>query len=209
MVDQVPDTTMFLHPSWFIDPTGKRVGMWRCPLAHGVELGPERVVERLLVQNFIAIPAPLFSRAEALRVGGLDEVLWYTADWDFWLKMAAAGKTIYYPRALSAFRIHPHAQTMQGSSDTNDFRRQLEIVLSRHLRREGATHCIKPSIQRVARFSIEVNTSLAALAHGCKSNPFHLLSGFFGLGPPGWHRYLQYSRIIERAISRYRIGLAS
>ena len=50
------------------------------------------VVERLLVQNFISMPAPLFSREAAIRVGGLDEDLWYTADWDFWLKLAAVGQ---------------------------------------------------------------------------------------------------------------------
>jgi GT2 family glycosyltransferase len=209
LVEQAPDTTMFLHPSWFIDPTGKRVGVWRCPLAHAVELGPEEVVERLFVQNFISMPAPLFSRAQALRVGGMDEGLWYTADWDFWLKLAAAGKTVYHPRALSAFRIHPHAQTMQGSSDIAGFRSQQEIVLAKHLGREGAIRPIKPSTQRVARFSIEVNTGLAALAHGCSMSPFQLMSGFFSLGPTGWYRYLRDSRIVERALSRYRIGLAS
>ena len=57
LVEQAPDATMFLHPSWFIDPEGMRVGVWRCPLSHGLELEPEFVVERLLIQNFISIPA--------------------------------------------------------------------------------------------------------------------------------------------------------
>jgi biotin/methionine sulfoxide reductase len=35
------------------------------------------------MQNFIAVPAPLFAREAALRVGGMDAALWYTADWDF------------------------------------------------------------------------------------------------------------------------------
>ena len=87
----------------------------------------------MLVQNFISMPAPLFSREAALRVGGLDEDLWYTADWDFWLKLAAVGKTIYVPRALSAFRIHPHSQTVERSTQTDDFRRQLAIVLEKHI----------------------------------------------------------------------------
>jgi glycosyltransferase involved in cell wall biosynthesis len=209
LVERAPDATMFLHPSWFIDPRGKRVGMWRCPFSNAVELGPELLVERLLVQNFISIPAPIFSRAQALRVGGLDEALWYTADWDFWLKLAATGKTVYHPRALTAFRIHPHAQTMQGSSDIADFRRQLEIVLERHIGDHGARRALDSKVQRVARFSIEVNTGLATLVHGGGSNLLHLFSGFSRLGPTGWHRYLRDSRILERTLSRYRIGLAS
>ena len=209
LVGQSPDTTMFLHPSWFIDPAGKRVGMWHCPLEPGVELDPEHVVDRLLVQDFIAIPAPLFSRAQALRVGGLDEALWYTADWDFWLKLAAVGKTIYHPRPLTAFRIHPHSLTMMGSADITDFRGQLDTVLERHLGRWDARHAISPLIQRVAHFSVEVNTCLAAWAHGRKPDLLQLLTGFLRLGPAGWHRYLHDSRIFERAFPRYRIGLAA
>ncbi len=207
-IEKAPDATMFLHPSWFIDPEGKRVGLWRCPLAHGVELEPEFVVRRLFVQNFISIPAPLFSRKQALLVGGLDPALPYTADWDFWLKMTSTGKTYYHPRALSSFRIHPHSQTIEASLRLDDFRRQLDVVLDRHLDRRDVGRIEHPRLRRVARFSIEVNTGLAALAHGFRSNPIRLLSEFLGLGPAGWHQYLRDSRIIERTLPRYRIGLA-
>ena len=61
LVRKVPGTTMFLNPSWFIGPQGNRVGYWRCPLPHDMALDTEVVVERLLVQNFIAIPAPIFA----------------------------------------------------------------------------------------------------------------------------------------------------
>ena len=170
LIQRSPDTMMFLHPSWFIDSCGRRVGLCRCPLPSDSELEPGLVVERLLVQNFVTMPTPLFSREAAVRVGGLDEELWYTADWDFWLKIAAAGAIIYHPRPLTAFRIHPQAQTMQGSSDISDFRRQLEIVLARHLRVRESTSARSPMTQRLARFSIEVNTTLAALVHGGGSN---------------------------------------
>ncbi len=143
LVVSAPQVTMFLHSSWFIDPAGRRVGTWRCPLPGEFELGPDLIIARLLVQNFIAIPAPLFSRQAALDVGGLDEGLWYTADWDFWLKLAAAGCTFYHPRPLSAFRIHPHAQTMRGSSRVLEFRRQQEIVLERHLGKGGSARACR------------------------------------------------------------------
>ncbi|MGO8898451.1 MAG: glycosyltransferase [Isosphaeraceae bacterium] len=208
LVARAPHATMFLHPSWFIDPAGRRVGTWRCPLPGDAELAPDLVIERLLVQNFISIPAPLFSRQEALRAGGLDEELWYTADWDFWLKLAAAGSTYYHPRPLSAFRIHPQAQTMQGSSHLLEFRRQQEIVLDRHFGVGGPVRAGDSLGQRVARFSIELNTGLAAFVHGRESSPSGLFSRFLRLGPAGWHRYLRDSRIIERTLPRYRIGLA-
>jgi GT2 family glycosyltransferase len=207
-VERDPHVTMFLHPSWFIDPLGRRVGTWRCPLPANMELGPRLVRERLLTQNFIAMPAPLFSRHMALRVGGLDERLWYTADWDFWLKLAAAGTTLYRACPLSAFRIHPQAQTMRGSCSVLELRRQQEIVLDRHCNSGGAAHPANSLGQRVARFSIDVNTGLAALVHGRKANAAALVSRFLRLGPTGWHRYLRDSRIVERTLPRYRIGLA-
>ncbi|HEV3260038.1 MAG TPA: glycosyltransferase, partial [Gemmataceae bacterium] len=112
LLAQSPDAALLLHPSWYIGPDGRRLGMWRCPLPAGPgELEAEFVVERLLVQNFISMPAPVFRRETALAVGGLDESLWFTADWDLWLKLAATGPALYHPEPLSAFRIHPQSQT--------------------------------------------------------------------------------------------------
>src|SRR5262249_16190212 len=83
LLEAAPGVTLALHPSWYIDEAGRRVGRWRCPLPPGVgRLAPEAVVERLLVQNFVAMPAPTFPREAVARVGPLDETLWYTADWD-------------------------------------------------------------------------------------------------------------------------------
>jgi glycosyltransferase involved in cell wall biosynthesis len=209
LVHKTPDATMFLHASWFIDAHGRQVGLWRCPLPADCELGADFVINRLLVQNFISIPAPLFSREAALRVGGLDEALWYTADWDFWLKLAAAGKTVYHPMPLAAFRIHPHSQTMQGSCQIGDFRRQHELVVARHLNALELDYMHNRMRRRIIHYSIEVNTALAAYVHGRKSHWLHLISRFIALGPLGSYRYLRDSRIIERTLPRYRIGLAS
>ena len=62
----------------------------------------------------------MFSRAAAIEVGGLDPDLWYTADWDFWLKLAAAGPTAYLPRPLAGFRIHAQSQTAVRSKSRNE-----------------------------------------------------------------------------------------
>ena len=70
--------------------------------------------QALLVQNSIAMPAPIFDRQTYRNVGGLDESLWYTPDWDLWLKLAAAGPARYDPYPRTAFRIHGHSLTMTG-----------------------------------------------------------------------------------------------
>lgn len=199
-----PGVVLFLHAALFIDGTGSRLGVWRCPLPHTYRpLTSDRVRERLLVQNFIAIPSPLFRREAALQVGGMDERLWYTADWDFWLKLAAVGETLYDPRPRACFRIHVLSQTMRQSGDDAKFRRQLEAVLHRHLSAHPrGAGSVQPSLPVLAEFSAEVNSALAGSLHRRRSDWLALLRHGLRLGPEGWHRFLRDSRIVERVLAR-------
>jgi GT2 family glycosyltransferase len=202
-----PKAALLLHASRYINAWGLDVGIWRSPLPSGrVESG--QLIEQLLVQNFIAVPAPLFAREAALRAGGLDEELWYTADWDFWLKLAAAGPIVYYPTPLSAFRIHPASQTAQGVSRAGEMRRQIEVVLQKHLPAWEAAHPRRTEIGRVARMSLEINHALAACAYGHRPKCLSLIVGFLALGPAGWHRFFHDSRIVERLSAQIKARLA-
>lgn len=203
-----PDAVLLLHAARFVDRDGARLGQWNCPLPAGRCLAPEEVVERLLVQNFVAVQAPIFRRETALGVGGLDEALWYSADWDFWLKLAAAGRTIYLADALSAYRIHQHSMTWWRTDEQiAEQRRQLEQVLDGHEATLEQRRAIRPAARRAARFSIEVNTTLAAYAHRPGLPVLGLGARFLGLGPSGWHRFLRDSRIAERVAARLRAGM--
>src|SRR5271156_5462428 len=50
---------LILHNARFIGPDGKEHGSWNCPLSQG-GTPSHSFIERLLVQNFIAIPSPVF-----------------------------------------------------------------------------------------------------------------------------------------------------
>jgi glycosyltransferase involved in cell wall biosynthesis len=192
--------SLIVHPAVFVGPDGQRLGRWRCPLPEG-DVHPGLFAERLAVQNFIAIPAAAFDRELALRLGAMDESLWYTADWDLWLRLGREGNIRHIPSPLAAFRVHPESQTMVRT-DLVDRRRQLEIVLARH-----ATGIPEPA-RRAARFSLEVNVALAAAASGAAVPWSTLIGGFLRLGPWGWRRYLRDSRILERVASRVRLRRA-
>ena len=200
---EFPEASLILHPSVFLGRTGKRVGPWKCPLPPYPKLiEPTLMLGRLLVQNFISIVGPVFKRRIALALGGLEESFWYTADWDFWLKIAGTGYSLYYPTPLSGFRIHPSSQTFVGSAALDDFKNQHLTVAQKHLSLWDASDTEREKVKRLSDFSTEVNTTLAGLAHGHNADLRRLLAGLVKLGPKSATQYLMYSRIWERASAR-------
>ncbi len=200
-IRDAPTVPLHLAASLVIDRNGRSLGRWRCPLPSGQELSPQFVCQRLLVQNFIAAPSPVFRRDAWLRCGGLDEKLWYTADWDVWLKLARSGPIVYHDTATIGFRVHGGALTMTGSRDILDFKRQLTVVLERHLR-ASVEH--RRSIERTARASIDVNLALAAAAAGNWGGLPGAAWRVLKLGPLEISRYLRDSRVFERTLPRIR-----
>jgi glycosyltransferase involved in cell wall biosynthesis len=201
-----PTVDFLLHAAQFVDVNGRTVGRWRAPLACGLNAADE-VHCRLLVQNFIAIPSPTVRRSHIDEVGGLDERLWYTADWDFWLKLTRSTPVAYADVPLTAFRIHGDSQTMRRSTDGDAFRRQLLDAYEPHAVRWLAVHPEDTIVDRVARFSIDVNTALAKLSHGRRAGLLWLGGRFLALGPRGWHRYFRDSQIVERVAARLRLKM--
>jgi glycosyltransferase involved in cell wall biosynthesis len=206
-IDRTPSATLVVHDSWFVDAQGRRLGRLRCPLPPAEDLDPDLVVERLLVQNFVAIPSAAFNREIALEAGGMDESLWYTADWDLWLMLAARGVVRYLARPLSAYRVHGLAQTVIRSADSPAFLEQHETVLNRHLDSWRSKATERRMVESAARFSVEANVAFAAMANRQRPELLPLAGRFLRLGPGGWRRYVRDSRILERAGARVRAGI--
>jgi hypothetical protein len=134
----------------------------------------------------------------------LDENLWYTADWDIWLKLVACGSVHYHDRVTVGFRIHDGSLTVTGSRDTAVFAQQMQIVLDRHLAKLGGR---SKGIERAARASITVNVALASASVGDRNGLLRAASQVVRLGPAGIRRYLRDSRIVERVAPRVRARL--
>jgi Glycosyl transferase family 2 len=199
-----PEAPLHLAPCAIIDKHGRKLGIWHCPLPKESKLPAGMVIERLLVQNFIGAPAPVFRKDAWLACGGLDEDLWYTADWDLWLKLAAIGPVYYHDKVTTGFRIHGSSLTVTGSRDADDFRLQMQIVLDRHLGLLGAQ---RTKVEPCARASITVNAALAAASAGRRGGLMHAASEVLRLGPSGIHRFLRDSRIVDRVAPRVRAKL--
>jgi glycosyltransferase involved in cell wall biosynthesis len=200
-----PGVALLLHASMVIDSEGRDLGRWSCPLSPEPKIySPSELLEHLVVQNFIAIPSPTFRRDAALAVDGLDASLWYTGDWDFYLKLARTGPTVYLDRTLTSFRVHKSSLTMKGSLDGEDFRQQMQIVVERHIGALAPSRR-RTAIERAAYVSNEINAALAAALHGSYRKLPSAAMSFLSLGPLGWFRYVRDSRILERGLSRLRV----
>jgi glycosyltransferase involved in cell wall biosynthesis len=200
-----PAVDLIAHAVWFMDSQGQKVGKWRCPLKAGRALRPGDVVPRLLVQDFFASTGTIFKASAAAHAGPLDERLWFFADWDFWLKLAGSGDTVYHDEPLTFFRVHDRSQTMSRARE--GFAWQYGVIFDRHFPRWERQLTNFAAIRRAARFSADVNMAFARWAGGVRCGVLSLLAQFLLLGPHGWRRYARDSRILERVVGRVRAGV--
>ncbi|MEO6773410.1 MAG: glycosyltransferase family 2 protein [Kofleriaceae bacterium] len=88
----------------------------------GRELGPyrARTIARVATivthpASFVLQPTLLFRRALFVEVGGVDEALHYTMDYELWIRMfAAARATRYVPEVIACARYHDSAKSVAG-----------------------------------------------------------------------------------------------
>lgn len=205
-IAEYPRAVLLLNPSTIVDRDGRDLGTWRCPLPAGREIEGSDMAGSLLIQNYVAIPAPVIRRDAWAAVRGLDEALWYTADWDLYLKLARFGSAVYQPTATTAFRIHGQSLTVTGSADLADFADQMSRVIERHI--DLAPMGQRETIARSAFASSAINCALAqALIGNMRPLPSAIVS-LVRLGPRQVVRYVHCSRIVERVIPRLRARLA-
>lgn len=203
--DAAPDAALHLASTAVIDARGRRLGTWRCPLGPGA-IDRALLIERLLVQNFVSVPAPLIRTEAWAAVRGLRPDLWYTADWDLWLKLAALGPVHYHSEPTTGFRVHGGSLTVTGSRDQAGFEAQMRAVLEQHLPAITAERGRR--VSGPARASIAINRALAEAAGGSGRAFLAALASLLRLGPLGLARYLYCSRLLDRVLPRLRARLA-
>jgi glycosyltransferase involved in cell wall biosynthesis len=81
---------------------------------------------RLLRENFISQPAVFWRRSFWQQVGDLDESLYYTMDYDTWLRMGRASEPLILDQTLAQFRLHPKSKT--GAVKREQFDEQYRVA---------------------------------------------------------------------------------
>lgn len=64
------------------------------------------ITKRLVIENFVSFNTVMFRRICYENLGGLDENLLYSDDYDLWLRYSTSFKFHYYPKIFSNYRIH-------------------------------------------------------------------------------------------------------
>ncbi|WP_082919611.1 hypothetical protein [Sphingobium sp. EP60837] len=197
-----PDAVMSIGASRFVAAEGRLLGHWRLPFAAGLHEGAA-LRDILLVQNNIAIPSPVIRREAWLAIGGMEEALWFTADWDLYLKIMKLGRVGVRNAVTTGFRIHGGSLTIKGSRDPAAFLGQFRVVLNNHA---DAFEQLSLANKNKVCASIAVNCALAAASCGDFSGLLPALIKVVKLGPVGAASYLHKSRILDRL--RPRLDLA-
>ena len=67
----------------------------------------------LLGKNLICCPSVMMRRSAALGIGGFNEAMAFTLDWEMWLRMAAASPVGYVDAVTLQYRCHRKMTTQQ------------------------------------------------------------------------------------------------
>ena len=107
-LDARPDVDAVYGDAQYVDAGG---GFLRPYPAEDYE--PSRLVRRAVCT--IPQPAMFLRRRVVERVGLLDESLSYALDFEYWLRMAAAGLRLHHlPIPLATLRLHAQAKSVRG-----------------------------------------------------------------------------------------------
>ncbi len=201
-----PEVDFWLHPAVFIDETGKPMGCWRCPFPTAIPLHAGQVLPRLVLQNTIPIVSPMIRRSSLQTIGAMDESLWYFADWDFWLRLAATSTLCYCPKPLAGFRIHSHSQTARRTADVEEIGRQFDVTVNRALQLSAFPSVQRACTQRTLPFARAIYLFLLSGLHGGGgASRWQLCRAVLRAGPLGWIRYWRYSRLSDRLWPRFKL----
>ncbi|MCV0384739.1 MAG: glycosyltransferase [Erythrobacter sp.] len=92
---------------------------------------PYRWRTLLLSRQLIPQPSAFVRRAALDQVGGLDDSLHYSMDYDFFLRVVQLAPPVMIPRPLAAATIHPAAKTTR---DRDPAKKETHQVRLRHAR---------------------------------------------------------------------------
>ena len=113
-------------------------------------------LERLILKNIIRTPSIIIRRDIYEEFGGYDLRLFHTADWEFWIRIAARYAIWYEVEPLALYRVHSGSDTSKlakSGKNIQDMRRAIKIF-SAHLPEDLRKKLVKKSTLRHAKIAV-------------------------------------------------------
>lgn len=114
ILDNYPEVGMVFSGSHVINENNKVVMNRRPFLSSGMWDGKRLARRSFRNHNYNAEPSNvMFRKRTSEEIGSFDPDLWFTLDWNYWLRMCAVSKVYYINEYLYSFRISTTSETAQ------------------------------------------------------------------------------------------------
>ena len=114
ILDNYPEVGMVFSGSHVINETGKVVMNRRPFRSSGMWDGKKLARRSFRNHNYNAEPSNvMFRKSTSLEIGAFDPDLWFTLDWNYWLRMCSVSKVYYINEYLYSFRVSTTSETAQ------------------------------------------------------------------------------------------------
>lgn len=115
ILDKYPNVSIVTSASYVIDKNGKKLFCRRL-FKKDMYLNSAEIINKFFVErNLFGEPSNNMFRKDALiKAGDFDTSLWYTVDWDEWIRLMTTGDGYYLNTPQSGFRIY--ATSTSGSN---------------------------------------------------------------------------------------------
>lgn len=118
ILDENQDVVIVFSSSYVMDEKGQKL-FYRRPFTGDQKIKNEKIQKELFINNnYFAEPSNnLIRRSASLKTGKFDTNLWYTIDWDYYLRLLNYGHAYYIDHPYEGFRISNTSLT--GKNITN------------------------------------------------------------------------------------------
>jgi glycosyltransferase involved in cell wall biosynthesis len=145
---------------------------------------PDELREELRRHNALRCPSSVMALGELVReVGGLDEQLNELTDWDFFIRLAQAGRPAACEELVVGYLVHPQNRRLRQDSDVESEFRRLE---AKHpdLERAGFSRWVAMGHLRAGRKTRAIRTYLgSAVRDRDAGNAMRAGAALFGEAP--------------------------
>lgn len=133
ILDNNPDVNIVSSASFVMNEKGKKI-MKRRPFKVSRKFDGKSMQQELFIKrNLFAEPTNnMLRRSAMLRTGEFDEALWYTIDWDYWIRILNEGNAYYIDKPYSGFRISTSSATGSSLGGKEKILKDEQVFLSKY-----------------------------------------------------------------------------